>query len=59
MDYYAYFWDLLKYYIPAILLILSLVVFKSILLLIISIVWILASVFVSISEMEPRKGNFV
>ncbi|MCW6168748.1 MAG: hypothetical protein LVQ94_03200 [Thermoplasmatales archaeon] len=59
MDYYAYFWDLLKYYIPVILLILSLVVFKSILLLIISIVWILASVFVSISEMEPRKGNFV
>jgi len=57
MDYYGYFWGLLKYYIPAILLIISLTVEKSFLLLTISIVWISASLFVVMLLQDEDKGQ--
>ena len=60
MDFYRYFWGLLKYYIPAILLIISIVVEPNILLLIIAVVWIVTSLFISLLliEDETRITNY-
>jgi uncharacterized membrane protein len=59
MDYYSYFWGMLKYYIPAILLIISIFIEPSILLLIIAIVWITISIFMGIllaDEGQKKKS---
>lgn len=55
MDYYGYFWGLLKYYIPAILFIISVAVEPNVVLLVISIAWIATSIFVSTILWEPDK----
>ncbi len=55
MDYYGYFWGLLKYYLPIILFILSIFVTPNVVLLIISLAWIMTSLLVSILLWEPSK----
>lgn len=55
MDYYGYFWGLLKYYLPIILFIISIFVEPNVVLLVISIAWIMTSLFVSIMIWEPSN----
>ncbi len=55
MDYYGYFWGLLKYYLPIILFILSIFIVPNVVLLIISLAWIMTSLLVSILLWEPEK----
>lgn len=51
---------MLKYYIPAILLIIALFIEPNIALLIIAIMWITISIFMGILTMDegPKKRNF-
>ncbi len=55
MDYYGYFWGLLKYYLPIILFIISITIAPNVVLLIISLAWILTSLLVSVMLWEPNK----
>ena len=55
MDYYGYFWGLLKYYLPIIFLIISIFIAPNIVLLIISLAWIMTSLLVSVLLWEPNK----
>lgn len=55
MDIYAYFWGVLKYLLPAMLLIVALWVEPNYLLLIISLIWILSSITVSVLYLDPKK----
>ncbi len=55
MDYYGYFWGLLKYYLPIIFLIISIFIAPNVVLLIISLAWIMASLLVSVLLWEPNK----
>ncbi|MGC8505783.1 MAG: hypothetical protein ACP5NK_03640 [Thermoplasmata archaeon] len=57
MDLYAYFWGVLKYLLPAMLLIVALWVEPNYLLLIISIIWILSSITVSVLYLDPKMYN--
>lgn len=57
MDLYAYFWGVLKYLLPAMLLIVALWVEPSYLLLIISLIWILSSITVSVLYLDPKTYN--
>ncbi|MCL4327887.1 MAG: hypothetical protein M1149_06240 [Candidatus Thermoplasmatota archaeon] len=57
MDLYAYFWGVLKYLLPAMLLIVALWVEPNYLLLIISLIWILSSITVSVLYLDPKTYN--
>ena len=59
MDYYGYFWGLLKYFLPIILFIISVIVEPNLILLIISVIWIMTSVFVSVLLMDQDKRDSV
>lgn len=59
MDYYGYFWGLLKYYLPIILFIISIFIAPNVVLLIISVAWIMTSLLVSVLLWEPNtKKNY-
>ena len=57
MDLYAYFWGVLKYLLPAMLLMVALWVEPNYLLLIISLIWILSSITVSVLYLDPKTYN--
>jgi hypothetical protein len=57
MDIYVYFWGVLKYLLPVMLLIVALWVEPNYLLLIISLIWILSSITVSVLYLDPKKYN--
>ncbi len=59
MDVYPLFWGIIKYLLPAMFLVVSLWVLPNILLLMISLIWILATVTVTVlymDESKPRRG---
>ncbi len=55
MDYYDLIWGLLKYFIPIVLFIIA-IAYNNLILLIISLIWILGSIFVSLMLMENDKN---
>lgn len=55
MDYYDLIWGLLKYFIPIVLFIIA-IAYSNMILLIISLIWILGSIFVSLMLMENDKN---
>ncbi|WP_153280105.1 hypothetical protein [Thermoplasma sp. Kam2015] len=55
MDYYDLTWGLLKYFIPIVLFIIA-IAYNNIILLIIALIWILGSIFVSLMLMEDDKN---
>lgn len=57
MDFYAFFWGVIKYLLPAILFIVSIVITPNVLLLIISVTWIMASIMISALTMEKNNGK--
>lgn len=57
MDFYAFFWGVIKYLLPAILFIISVVISPNVLLLIISVSWIMASILISALTMEKNSGS--
>ncbi len=54
MDFYDLFWGLLKYVIPVILFIIS-VLLNNMILLVISLLWIMSSIFVAFIVMNNNK----
>ncbi|MCL4329863.1 MAG: hypothetical protein M1533_02525 [Candidatus Thermoplasmatota archaeon] len=55
MDVYPLFWGIIKYLLPAMFLVVSLWVIPNILLLMVSIIWILATITVNVLYMEESK----
>ncbi len=54
MDFYDLFWGLLKYVIPVILFIIS-VLLDNMILLVISLLWIMSSIFMAFIVMDNNR----
>lgn len=54
MDFYDLFWGLLKYVIPVILFIIS-VLLDNMILLVISLLWIMSSIFIAFIVMDNNR----
>lgn len=59
MDFYAYVWGVVKYLMPAMILIIAVWIDPNALLLMIAVIWISASIIVSvmISDMDDKKKS--
>lgn len=60
MDYYAYVWGVIKYLMPAMILLIAVWIAPNALLLMIAVIWISSSIIVSVlgSDMdEQNKGR--
>lgn len=62
MDLYAYVWGVIKYLLPAMLMIIAIWIAPNALLLIIAVIWVSASIIVSALSSDPdsaqKSGNF-
>jgi hypothetical protein len=57
MDFYAYFWGVIKYLLPAMIFIIAVWVSPNAFLLLLSIIWILSSILLTIFVEDPGNGK--
>ncbi|GGM71227.1 hypothetical protein GCM10007108_06680 [Thermogymnomonas acidicola] len=56
MDFYQFFWGIFKYILPATLFVLSVVFFIPVL-IIISVIWAMGSILITLLTMESDSGG--
>ncbi|MHB1811244.1 MAG: hypothetical protein ACYDCP_05600 [Thermoplasmataceae archaeon] len=57
MDFYAYFWGVIKYLLPAMIFIIAVWVSPNAFLLLLSIVWILSSILLTVFVEDSGNGK--
>ncbi|WP_393971223.1 hypothetical protein OXIME_001483 [Oxyplasma meridianum] len=57
MDFYAYFWGVIKYLLPAMIFIIAVWVSPNAFLLLLSIIWILSSILLTVFVEDSGNGK--
>ncbi len=57
MDYYAYFWGVIKYLLPAMIFVIAVWIAPNALLLMIAVIWISSSIIVSALSMGSEESE--